>query len=576
MAMLQQHIGFPMRPADKEVDWSDTYDDLFGQYVETDLLELSDNTFEPSSSDDLPDTFFDVSGSSNGSDPVDVSPMPTCDGRRTESRESWQKTLRYLEQNPALSPQGNQASIYPESCGRAAASDTELFSLLSLEPKTPQIETAASFFSTPGSPSPLAYRNRKLTNTPVQDESVIRKVSHGIKKQTRKSSRSPRMMRSSFYRTGLQDLWNRRTETGADRFNIQIPATQLPASPPPSAKFNQNGFEITGEHSAGFKHEVSSPRTNHFDFNAQMRLTPLSSPVLGCSNGGRSSFYQPAEIATAALAATFTTDPLHALQTPPTTAPLQTAPWGPESSILLDLSFSVSPDFSAHRSAALDWPPTSAPQPCGPPPTYHSSGPNLLGLSAVPGDLSTAGLMISCEPSALGGLDMELDASGFAAEQAGLMAMQGYTTTPARQTQRQRERQRQLASPSRSPSSSPPPITPSRHRRTSSVAKTPRSHHRRSKSSHHGSHHGANPSGGGHSRTSSAPVGFVNFTADDSRKILTGVAPSGSSKTKARREKEAADKRRKLSLAATRAVLEAGGDLGRLKQEGLFFLNGEA
>jgi len=70
-----------------------------------------------------------------------------------------------------------------------------------------------------------------------------------------------------------------------------------------------------------------------------------------------------------------------------------------------------------------------------------------------------------------------------------------------------------------------------------------------------------------------APAGFVNFTPEDSRKILTGVAPSGSSKTKARREKEALDKRRRLSQAAARAVLEAGGDMSafeRLEREGLF------
>lgn len=70
-------------------------------------------------------------------------------------------------------------------------------------------------------------------------------------------------------------------------------------------------------------------------------------------------------------------------------------------------------------------------------------------------------------------------------------------------------------------------------------------------------------------------MGFVNFTPDDSRKILTGVAPSGSSKTKARREKEAAEKRRKLSQAAMKAVMEAGGDvdsLRRLEREGLLVL----
>lgn len=62
---------------------------------------------------------------------------------------------------------------------------------------------------------------------------------------------------------------------------------------------------------------------------------------------------------------------------------------------------------------------------------------------------------------------------------------------------------------------------------------------------------------------------FVNFTPDDSGKILTGVAPSGSSKTKARREKEAMEKRRRLSQAAMRAVQAAGGSIESLVEEGL-------
>ena len=58
---------------------------------------------------------------------------------------------------------------------------------------------------------------------------------------------------------------------------------------------------------------------------------------------------------------------------------------------------------------------------------------------------------------------------------------------------------------------------------------------------------------------------FVNFTAHDSDRILTGVAPSGSSKTKARREQEANEKKRKLSLAALRAIQEAGGDVNAVE-----------
>ena len=65
--------------------------------------------------------------------------------------------------------------------------------------------------------------------------------------------------------------------------------------------------------------------------------------------------------------------------------------------------------------------------------------------------------------------------------------------------------------------------------------------------------------------TGSSFDNFVNFTAHDSDRILTGVAPSGSSKTKARREQEANEKKRKLSLAALRAIQEAGGDVNAVE-----------
>jgi hypothetical protein len=76
---------------------------------------------------------------------------------------------------------------------------------------------------------------------------------------------------------------------------------------------------------------------------------------------------------------------------------------------------------------------------------------------------------------------------------------------------------------------------------------------------------GGGGTGGGNG---GAIVDFVNFTPSDSMKILTGVAPSGSSKTKARREKEALEKRRRLSQAAMRAVQAAGGNIDALVEEG--------
>jgi hypothetical protein len=70
-------------------------------------------------------------------------------------------------------------------------------------------------------------------------------------------------------------------------------------------------------------------------------------------------------------------------------------------------------------------------------------------------------------------------------------------------------------------------------------------------------------------RVSPAPdgAGFVNFTPQDSHVLLGGVAPSGSSKTKAKREKEEADRRRKLGHAALKAVEAAGGDVDMLDEE---------
>lgn len=54
---------------------------------------------------------------------------------------------------------------------------------------------------------------------------------------------------------------------------------------------------------------------------------------------------------------------------------------------------------------------------------------------------------------------------------------------------------------------------------------------------------------------------FMNFTPNDKEKILTGVAPSGSSKTKARREQEEREQKRRMSLAAKREIERLGGAL---------------
>lgn len=97
---------------------------------------------------------------------------------------------------------------------------------------------------------------------------------------------------------------------------------------------------------------------------------------------------------------------------------------------------------------------------------------------------------------------------------------------------------------------------------TPATTKSPSKPRRRSKSSRRKSSASA--------LKSPMSLDFVNFTPSDSQKILTGVAPSGSSKTKARREQEAMEKKRKLSLAAEKAVKDAGGDVEQLRAAKIF------
>ncbi|UNI20571.1 hypothetical protein JDV02_006646 [Purpureocillium takamizusanense] len=82
---------------------------------------------------------------------------------------------------------------------------------------------------------------------------------------------------------------------------------------------------------------------------------------------------------------------------------------------------------------------------------------------------------------------------------------------------------------------------------------------------------GGDDLGGGGGGGGGGGVGFVNFTPNDGSLLMTGVAPSGSSKTKARREKEAQDRRRRLSEAALKAVAAAGGDVDKLLEQGFAF-----
>lgn len=138
---------------------------------------------------------------------------------------------------------------------------------------------------------------------------------------------------------------------------------------------------------------------------------------------------------------------------------------------------------------------------------------------------------------------------------------ESHHSTPSRSSRRAHPHNHNAYPPS-SDSDTPPSPSPTLHIRK---RRSPKSSSSKTGSKTSSSSSSSSGSGSG----SAGIVDFVNYTPDDSRKILTGVAPSGSSKTKARREAEQREKRRKLSQAAVRAVRDAGGDVEMLREQGL-------
>lgn len=561
-----------MRTAsDKEFELRDL-EDLFEQCVETDLLQqFSDDTVDPSSSDDLA-RLFDELPSSNGSDPIETSPIPNWDATEV----AWHKALERLEQNLA-SPDlpSNSFSIYPHSRGKAAQSDSELFSIDDLFEL--DLPTARLSLSSPSTPTP-----QHSESTKKGIPSLGHTIRNGIQKSTKSSNILSKMMRPSNYRSGFQDILTHKTESPADPFNFTLPPGALPHHPLPPSKLLQNesdNFEPYNLSMSPLPDASHTPKGEYPNY----QLTPLSSPTIdkdSCNSDGSTFQFSGDNMATAYISANLNNAAPSALQTPPPTHRLSMTPWDePGTPINLEYGFLASSAFpspntgrdqawwgSGVSEAALAQPRHSTPYLANPRPQNQNRN-GHVGYSTV----STPGLGINCDSTDFGGFGMEMNGSTNDFHSAPASSIELgfnniYTNTNAAPTHglsAPSTTANDPTSPSRSPSLSPQPHFTRRRSRPSHSH--PSSHSRRKSSNSSTNSHQR------HSSTGSGPVGFVNFTPDDSRKILTGVAPSGSSKTKARREKEAAEKRRKLSQAAVKAVIEAGGDVGRLEREGFFY-----
>ncbi|MCJ1471460.1 hypothetical protein MMC13_000099 [Lambiella insularis] len=393
-----------------------------------------------------------------------------------------------------------------------AISSTEL---LSLEGKLQGRQADASVF--PARPSTPPITPRRTKQSPRSGSPVT--PTRGIRQIT-KSTTSSKMMRPSRYAKQESPSIHEWTER-FQQFSLQGQPSNLPLSPPSSSKVPQ--------------HE--RPPRLVLPHQNTVPISPVSPTTYAqpTSRPQRQSRTSSSEV-----------------YTPTMQEARHSALWMQ----IPDLDFTT-----AALQPQLDWSTIQHPL------EFYGQTPGTqnqihpLDFTDVPTDFASQGLMIQCDP--FGDVFQDIHPSGeyvatafepFFAEPTiegdEVYSLEFPSGTTSRKSKTKSAPQTQSPSPPPTPLSTTKSRRHARHVRgkssSSSAPKTPKT-----------------PTAG----TGSA--GFVNFTPSDSRKILTGVAPSGSSKTKARREKEASDRRRKLSEAAAKAVMEAGGDVEALRKEGL-------
>lgn len=545
--LLRYPSQLPMRPINKEPEAVEL-DQLFESYVETGLFQqLATSAADPSGSDDLAH-LFDLP-SSNENDLFGFTPI------LHREPEPWHKATQLGSQNLSSSSDSVGSSVnHSHLRGKSTSSDSDTLSFEDLfELERNQLRST----SQPSTPRPATATTTSTTSKCIKKAQSVPSISRGVQKSLKKCpsssfAKTAKMMQPSYYRAPVPHMWTRKMDSAVD-LHAQVLPINL-HSPPPSTKISQDecseGFFVQHHHHHHHQQPYTTIRSPMVEGGSSpdmgfsnYQLTPQASPAIGVSNSS-DPFGQNIGIAYSS-AASNAAQPAY---TPPSSLRIPMTTWASSDSPAMDFPFSTcSPDFSATKTAGW-WNDDSMPMASQ---TYPQARESHARTTSQSMPASMAGLGISCDTTSF--IDMEPYPSNpdMHAYHSG-----AYLAGPTHPHHPSNMVPIGTARTSRSPSPTPQPRF---HRRRPS-GQAPRgstSTASRRKSSQ--SSHGRAPSSG------QGNVGFVNFTPDDSRKILTGVAPSGSSKTKARREKEAAEKRRKLSLAAVKAVMEAGGDPERLR-----------
>jgi len=542
---------FPIRTKHKEPEWPHAYDDVFDKYITTDDL----NACEYPRSNAVNPTFegFDFFGTSGDEFIVESIEKDEPTDSLEDPQDYWTRTLKNLEEKAASlgarDCTANESSYTSGSDARSPAFNPEYLSLGGCP--SPHLKDRSD------SPPELPRgRSRQVVRPGTLRRS---KTPSGVRKTVRHSKSQPNMMNPSRYRAGFKDVLKQ--EVAPPMPILPITGRNIPLSPPPSTEFehtaDQTAFACVdyARFPDFIEHEQQlSPRSHNlpdsfFDLH-------LKSPVRQETQHGVSAWLNDTwSIQPEPLSGGDSRHPSsfnYREESPPISPSFN--PWTAAHN---DIPFAPMshPQYPYIRTDTLTMPVDSL----SPNDLYLNYDPRLLPPSSVPPTLANPSDLLLTQPVPNIPYYAPLPLSAQAQSQPpqpspnrirNFFRRTSPTPSAAPASPRSRRRTRppeiQIV-PLRDADTSPTRTTrQSQRSKSTTAARTPRT-----------------------PRSASSTGGFVHFTAHDSAKLLTGVAPSGSSKTKARREKEAQDRRRKLSEAAVKAVIEAGGDVRTLKTAGL-------
>ncbi|KAI4723940.1 hypothetical protein E4T49_08336 [Aureobasidium sp. EXF-10728] len=488
-----------MRPTNKEPQWATVYDDLFSQYVDidTDDFKFGTSSSDEASNNEIHEEHFTDSGDSSGSEAA----------ARRRSDDFWARTLAQLEESASSLEQqqdGTQQRDQQHTLSPAASfyntKNTPHADFLSLGGfPSPHISTV------PSSPSvEAAARRRKAIKYQQERCAKTPERPVGVIKSYRSASKSPKMMSPSRYRAGAQDAWiDSVYQTPSRMTSMNLPVRSMPLTPPSSGRSKPAvglGFQSF----------------NDLDVAPFQPFTNYDEPTSPFTN-------------------TFNTQSMPRQLYSPEASPLTSpsvergALFADEPTVFRDIYYEPASTADAYNKSVWSANSFGAEDIYEPSPTFSP----WMASEKKEAEYQASLANFQVHGSLLPVYNDPTLAPAFTEEPLVVADTTPYYTTAAYTTTTRRD--------SRTPS---PPRTRIAKRNSSS-----KPHSRKSSSEHRSSN-----------RTSKSG-GFVNYTPSDSEKLLTGVAPSGSSKTKARREREAAERWRRFSQAAAKAVAEAGGDI---------------